>query len=119
MDTEPAEAPVQFEIVLEPRQLASVLFVVTVILVLCSSVSYVAGKAAQPVPATPTLANREPQPETPIPAEPAFANVRRKPGFQAFSAPWPRDQTFRVTIESRPTEITHAKTKDAVAKIGP
>src|SRR5579863_8991262 len=44
----PAETPEEFEIVLGRRQIASVLFVATVILALFSAVSYLAGKSTSP-----------------------------------------------------------------------
>jgi len=44
----PAETPEEFEIVLGRRQIASVLFVATVILALFSAVSYLAGKSISP-----------------------------------------------------------------------
>ena len=50
----PAEEPVEFEIILGRRQIASVLFVATVIVVVFSAISYVAGKSISPKkPATP------------------------------------------------------------------
>jgi hypothetical protein len=57
----PAEAPEEFEIVLGRRQIASLLFVATVILAVLSAVSYLAGKSISPkerpgVPAVPAVA---------------------------------------------------------------
>ena len=46
---EPAE-PVEFEIVLGRRQLASVLFVATVVIAVLSSLGYLAGKSFAPAP---------------------------------------------------------------------
>lgn len=58
----PAETPEEFEIVLGRRQIASVLFVATVILAVFSAVSYLAGKSISPkkvmtgMPAVPAAA---------------------------------------------------------------
>ena len=52
----PAETPEEFEIVLGRRQIASVLFVATVILALFSAVSYLAGKSISPKKITPGMA---------------------------------------------------------------
>jgi cell division septation protein DedD len=64
----PSETPEEFEIVLGRRQIASVLFVATVILAIFSAVSYLAGKSispkkimtGMPVPAAAALAESMP-----------------------------------------------------------
>jgi hypothetical protein len=48
----PGEEPVEFEIVLGRRQVASVLFVATVVLVVVSALGYLAGKSIAPAPKT-------------------------------------------------------------------
>jgi cell division septation protein DedD len=62
---EPIAEPQEFEFVLGRRQIASLLFVFSVILMICVAASYVAGKAMAPkvVPAAPApVAAREPEP---------------------------------------------------------
>jgi cell division septation protein DedD len=62
------ETPAEFEIVLGKRQVAGVLFVATVVVVVFSAVSYLAGKALAPVSKKETEAAAiEPVP-TPVPA---------------------------------------------------
>ena len=75
---EPAEESPEFEIVLGRRQIASVLFVATVVLVAFSAISYLAGKSLAPKPAAPAVSiappiaipQREPipQPQAAAPA---------------------------------------------------
>jgi cell division septation protein DedD len=83
---EPAEAvapPQEFEFVLGRRQIASLLFVATVVLMICVAISYLAGKSMSPkVAATaapvivreseppPIVLNQEAAPEPPLFAEP-------------------------------------------------
>jgi cell division septation protein DedD len=94
---EKAEPPQEFEFVLGRRQIASLLFVSTVILMICVAIAYLAGKsigAKAPV-AEPTIAaatsappvlaretepppiilNQEPAPEPPVFAEPKNGSV--------------------------------------------
>jgi hypothetical protein len=86
---EPAAAEQEdFEFVLGRRQIASLLFVFTIILIVCVGVSYMAGKAmpAKPAPAPPPVpaasVAREPEPppivlnQEPAPEAPLFADPR-------------------------------------------
>jgi cell division septation protein DedD len=52
-DPAPEEAPEEFEIVLGRRQVASVLFVASVVVVVFSAASYLAGRALTPKPVAP------------------------------------------------------------------
>jgi hypothetical protein len=95
---EKAEPPQEFEFVLGRRQIASLLFVSTVILMICVAIAYLAGKSigakapvAEPAiaaaaAATPTVVphetepppiilNQEPAPEPPVFAEPKNGSV--------------------------------------------
>ena len=86
---EPAEAPQEFEFVLGRRQVASLLFVSSIVLMICVAASYVAGKsmsprvtAAAPAPVVvrepdppPIVMNQEPVPEAPVFAEPRAGSV--------------------------------------------
>lgn len=86
---EPVEAPQEFEFVLGWRQIASLLFVATVVLMICVAVSYLAGKsmsAKAPVVAAtevrepdppPIVLNQEPAPvvEAPLFADPKNGSV--------------------------------------------
>jgi cell division septation protein DedD len=83
-----AEAP-EFEFVVGRRQIASLLFLSTVVLMICVTVSYVAGKsmsakAPAPAPAPvvvhepdppPIVLNQEAPPEPPLFAEPKIGSV--------------------------------------------
>jgi cell division septation protein DedD len=89
--SEPAEAPQEFEFVLGRRQVASLLFVSSIVLMICVAASYVAGKsmspkatAAAPAPVVvhepeppPIVMNQEPVPvqEPPVFAEPKAGSV--------------------------------------------
>jgi cell division septation protein DedD len=90
--TEPAAAPQEFEFVLGRRQVASLLFVFSIILMICVAAAYMAGKAmsprtvaaAAPFPATvvvrepdppPIVLNQEPVPEAPVFADPKAGSV--------------------------------------------
>lgn len=85
-----AAPPQEFEFVLGRRQVASLLFVFSVILMACVAASYVAGKAMAPktlsdAPAAPApvrepdpppiVMNQEPEPEPPLFAEPKVGLV--------------------------------------------
>jgi hypothetical protein len=87
---EPAAATQEFEFVLGRRQVASLLFVASIVLMICVAASYVAGKAmspktqaAAPPPAMvarepdppPIVLNQEPVPEPPLFAEPKNGSV--------------------------------------------
>src|SRR5580693_18174 len=64
----PVETPEEFEIVLGRRQIASVLFVATVILALFSAVSYLAGKSISPKKIAPVAVSVPPtEVSTPVP----------------------------------------------------
>lgn len=78
--TEPTTEPQEFEFVLGRRQVASLLFISTVILMLCIAVSYLAGKsmsAKVQVAAPPAAIVHEPDPppivlnQEPLPAAPS------------------------------------------------
>ncbi len=127
-DFSPLEEPVQdFEIVLGRRQVAGVMFLATVVVVLCSAGGYVAGrgKAASMAPAIHPVALPPAPAAVPKPApveEPAifgevlpgqlyiqmaavergmaviFAEGLRKKGLFAFVAPGPSEKIFRVLI---------------------
>jgi cell division septation protein DedD len=148
---EPAEAvapPQEFEFVLGRRQIASLLFVATVILMVCVAISYLAGKSMSPKVAAaapvvireaeppPIVLNQEPTPEPALFAEPKngfvyiqmgavekgvsviFAQGLRKYGLTAFVAPGPNDKIFRVLIGPLPDPAAYTKAKDVVDKIG-
>lgn len=91
-DEEAAESTEDFEIVMGRRQIASVLFVATVIVAIFSSVSYLAGKSIGPKKAAsdnaPTISL------TPTPAENAL----------------PAIPTITATIAPAPAATTHSKT---------
>lgn len=86
-----AAPPQEFEFVLGRRQVASLLFVFSVILMACVAASYVAGKSMAPkaLPAAvtpapvvvrepdppPIVMNQEPLPEPPLFAEPKIGSV--------------------------------------------
>jgi hypothetical protein len=85
-----APAPQEFEFVLGRRQVASLLFVASIVLMICVAASYVAGKAMSPkvqaaAPPTvvvprepeppPIVLNQEPAPEPPLFAEPKNGSV--------------------------------------------
>lgn len=88
---EPAAAPQEFEFVLGRRQVASLLFVASIVLMICVAASYVAGKAMAPTAAPavavatlpvarepeppPIILNQEPVPEAPVFAEPKAGSV--------------------------------------------
>jgi cell division septation protein DedD len=97
---EPSQPPQEFEFVLGRRQVASLLFVFSIVLMICVAASYVAGKAmspkaqsvmaASPEPAVsqagsqavsrepeppPIVLNQEPAPEPPLFAEPKAGSV--------------------------------------------
>jgi hypothetical protein len=88
--TEPPPGPEEFEFVLGRRQVASLLFVASVILMVCMAASYMTGKAmvpktSSPVPQTtaapleseppPIVLNQEPVPEGPLFADPKAGSV--------------------------------------------
>jgi len=88
---EPVSAPQEFEFVLGRRQVASLLFVFSIVLMICVAASYVAGKtmapketAAASAPETvaarepeppPIILNQEPAPELPLFADPKAGSV--------------------------------------------
>jgi hypothetical protein len=89
---EPTANPQEFEFVLGRRQVASLLFVASIVLMICIAASYVAGKAMAPkaLPVAPAAAiaavarepepppivlNQEPVPEAPLFAEPKAGSV--------------------------------------------
>jgi len=148
---EPVEAvapPQEFEFVLGRRQIASLLFVATVVLMICVAISYLAGKSMSPKVSAP-LVVREPEPapivlnqeaapvvEAPLFAEPKsgsvyiqmgavekgvsviFAEGLRSHGLTAFVAPGPNEKIFRVLIGPLPDPAAYTKAKDVVDKIG-
>jgi cell division septation protein DedD len=144
-DAAPTE-PAEFEIVLGRRQLASVLFVATVVIAVFSSISYLAGKSLAPAPQKIEVIRTVPvlesapatavKPEPPLFAEPRqgplylqmgavekgiaviFAEGLRKHGFDAFVAPGPNDHIFRVLIGPLADEQAYAKARDAAGAIG-
>ena len=87
---EKAEPPVEFEFVLGGRQIASLLFVSTVILMICVAIAYLAGKSigakapvAEPITAAAAKpVTREPEPppiilnQEPAPEPPVFADAK-------------------------------------------
>ncbi len=155
-DSQPAETaePVEFEIVLGRRQLASVLFVATVIVAVLSSLGYLAGKSLAPAPKTVEVIRTVSVPvvETPLalyadpvaPVKadpPIFADPRqgplylqmgavekgiavifveglRKHGFDAFVAPGPNENIFRVLIGPLADEKAFEKAKSGADAIG-
>jgi cell division septation protein DedD len=88
--TEPSPGPEEFEFVLGRRQVASLLFVASVILMVCIAASYMTGKAMSPKISTPvpeaapqaTGAAREPEPppivlnQEPVAEGPLFAEPK-------------------------------------------
>lgn len=61
----PLSGPEEFEFVLGRRQVASLMFVGTVVLMVCVAIAYLAGKAAAPktvAAAAPLVVTREPEP---------------------------------------------------------
>src|SRR5580704_12391337 len=85
--TEPIPVPPEFEFVLGRRQVASLLFVFSIILMICVAASYVAGKAMSPrtaaaASAPPAVVVREPEPppivlnQEPVPEAPVFADPK-------------------------------------------
>ncbi len=61
----PLSEPEEFEFVLGRRQVASLMFVGTVVLMVCVAIAYLAGKAAAPktvAAAAPVVVTREPEP---------------------------------------------------------
>jgi hypothetical protein len=77
-----AAIPEEFEFILGRRQIASVLFVFTIVLMICIAVSYLAGKSISPkapAPAPVAAVVREPDPppivlnQEPVPEAPLFA----------------------------------------------
>jgi hypothetical protein len=162
-DAQPAEPsePAEFEIVLGRSQLASVLFVATVVIAVFSSLAYLAGKSIKPAPRTIEVVRTElapgaeilpmaadlitdptPDPVAPAKNEPSlFANPKpgplylqmgavekgiavifveglRKHGFEAFVAPGPNENIFRVLIGPLADEHAFLKAKDATSAIG-
>ena len=161
-DAQPAEPsePAEFEIVLGRSQLASVLFVATVVIAVFSSLAYLAGKSIKPAPRTIEVVRTElapgaeilpmaadlitdptPDPVAPAKNEPSlFANPKpgplylqmgavekgiavifveglRKHGFEAFVAPGPNDQVFRVLIGPLPDHEAYAQALRALGSI--
>lgn len=142
----PADESGEFEIVLGRSQVASLLFVATVVIAVFSAVSYLAGKStpppkvdtaapAIPVPPAviaPTVASIEP----PLFAEPVagaiylqmsavedgialiFCEGLRKRGFRAFAAPGPSPKIFRVLIGPLPDAESYQRVKGALDQIG-
>jgi cell division septation protein DedD len=138
--------PEEFEFVLGRRQMASVLFVFTIVLMICIAVSYLAGKSMAPKtgPAQvvrepdppPVVLNQEAAPEPPLFADAKngsvyiqmgavdkgvaviFAEGLRKRGLPSFVAPGPNDKIFRVLIGPLPDPASYMKAKDVVDKIG-
>jgi cell division septation protein DedD len=79
------EAPQEFEFVLGRRQIASLLFVATVVLMICVAISYLAGKSmSAKASAAPVVVVREPDPppivlnQEPVPVveAPVFADPK-------------------------------------------
>jgi cell division septation protein DedD len=87
--TETTQGPPEFEFVLGRRQVASLLFVLSILLMICIAAAYMAGKAMSPkvspaisAPVTareseppPIVLNQEPIPEAPLFAEPKAGSV--------------------------------------------
>jgi hypothetical protein len=76
----------EFEFILGRRQIASVLFVFTIVLMICIAVSYLAGKsmpAKAPAPAPAPVATVVPAPEPP----PILLNQEPLPAAPLFAAP--------------------------------
>jgi cell division septation protein DedD len=88
--TEAAAGPQEFEFVLGRRQVASLLFVASVILMICIAAAYMTGKAMSPKPSSPVpeasvipreadpppiVLNQEAVPEPPLFAEPKAGSV--------------------------------------------
>lgn len=140
------EEPAEFEIVLGRRQLASVLFLTTVVVAVFSSLAYVAGKSVGPAPktviqrvvetVTAPAAPAPAKPEAPLFADPKdgtlylqmgavekgfaviFAEGLRKEGFDAFVAPGPNDHIFRVLIGPLADQAAYEKTRKATVELG-
>jgi cell division septation protein DedD len=140
--------PAEFEIVLGRRQLASVLFLATVVIAVFSSLAYLAGKSIAPAPQRIEVIRTEParavealpvatvKPEPPLFAEPrqgalylqmgavekgiaiVFTEGLRKRGFEAFAASGPNDHIFRVLIGPLPDEAAYKVAREATDKIG-
>src|SRR5580693_5727779 len=87
---EPTANPQEFEFVLGRRQVASLLFVASVILMICIAAAYMTGKAMSPKPSSPVpeasvipreadpppiVLNQEAVPEPPLFAEPKAGSV--------------------------------------------
>ncbi|HEV1286687.1 MAG TPA: hypothetical protein VNU44_15305 [Bryobacteraceae bacterium] len=79
------EAPQEFEFVLGRRQIASLLFVATVVLMICVAISYLAGKSmSAKASAPPVVVVREPDPPpivlnqepAPVAEAPVFADPK-------------------------------------------
>jgi cell division septation protein DedD len=160
-DSHPDELaePDDFEIVLGRRQLASVLFVATVVIAVFSSLAYLTGKSLAAAPKTiektveVIRTVQVPVVETPLEAPaveraaptksepPLFANPQQGPlylqmgavekgiavifveglrmrGFDAFVAPGPNENIFRVLIGPLPDERAFLKAKNAADQIG-
>jgi hypothetical protein len=143
----PEEAD-EFEIVLGRTQLASVLFVATVVVAVFSSFAYLAGKSiapapktviervVEPAPAAPPAAKLVTTAESPIFAEPKqgalylqmgavekgiaviFAEGLRKHGFDAFVAPGPNDHIFRVLIGPLADQAAYERTRKSTNDLG-
>lgn len=139
--------PGDFELVLGRRQLASVLFVATVLIAMFSAVSYLAGKSYTPPPKVIERVEIRPVPAPPAPAAavkpepPVFADPRngalylqmgavekgiavvfvdglRKKGFDAFVAPGPNDHIFRVLIGPLDDPPAYQRVKQSVDQLG-
>jgi hypothetical protein len=113
----PAETPEEFEIVLGRRQIASVLFVATVILALFSAVSYLAGKSISPkkavpemstVPAAtvPAVSSRAAEVSTPVPTVPTVPAVPMIDASIALSAPLPAVKPA-IGVAKSPAQNAH------------
>jgi cell division protein FtsN len=135
---EPIAEATEFEFVLGRRQIASLLFVATVVLMICVAISYLAGKSMSAKAPLPILLNQEPAPlpEAPLFADPKlgavyiqmaavergvaviFTEGLRKRGLTAFVAPGPNEKIFRVLIGPLPDPASYVKAKETVDKIG-
>jgi cell division septation protein DedD len=80
-----AAEPQEFEFVLGRRQIASLLFVFSIVLMICVAASYMAGRSMSPkvpaaVPAVVAAAEPEPAPivlnQEPVPESPIFADAK-------------------------------------------
>jgi len=79
-----------FEIVLGKRQLASVLFLATVILAVFSALSYIAGEALSPRKVVRVEAPPAPAPPPPVPAPVLQATILPPPKAAAIAPPLPK-----------------------------